>query len=803
MSSPEHDDHEQQLTREALLQELSRKRPRQSKVTSLYTYLPSRDIPSAYRLKLWQSLLGVDPMSQALLEQRINGVALDLPNQRVVRMDTQRTRADLPLFRCDTMRERIQNILTYYCKNREVEYKQGMNEVLAPVMIAAALEKKCQKEQVDEVFGDIVDDKMQTVDYEEAESLMSSVSNAIVYQVMERILAKFLSRIFGTDDEFISLQCSLRLFRLLLQYHAPDICVFLDQYDLLPELYATPWFFTLFAHTLDPNLLLPLWDFLIFHSTGRSNMGSRTLSDSATANAQEGQNSPCGPEILHFIAVAFVISNRNEILHCQQHYDERGPAELPMILRNLHFKNRKHLRSVCRDAVHLYMATPVTYRKQLYDICYGSTGTSQAVLERLESRICVKITVDELLEAEAKRGASAAQVDNSDVLQSPQFFIVDCRHTKEFKQGHLPTCFHFDPHTFEDAERLEDTILQFEGLKGLHIAILGSGDSSKTYSRPSKSANPYKLGEEEYDDSPTVDNAELGVEDSPAEDYTQEHDSGKKSLMDKAKRMRNRMKNRRRKKSSHELVTTSANEDDDYSADDLTRHLVLFFLQRGFPYVSEVQGGYTALHQHQSTAVNNVLISTVDEDTKPVTNKKNDASRKGDQPKRARARSIQERVSSALKNAVSDMSRGPPPVAVSSTYTSSMQYSDPENSVDFPSEEGEHSHQDREQLIRVWMYSQGDYPSNQVNEYRNRQGSRGSVDSQGTLRSSTAGSTASLHEVRKSAATRHKLEETAKVKSSKTQSGAATNVQLVHSRFSNEEMLLDAQLDEIESLSGV
>ena len=139
----------------------------------------------------------------------------------------------------------------------------------------------------------------------------------------------------------------------------------MDQYDILPELYATPWFFTLFAHTLNPNLLLPLWDFLIFHSTGRTTVGERTLADSTTANEQEGQNSPCGPEILHFVAVAFVISNRNEILHSPHNHDEHGPAELPMIMRNLRFRDRKHLSNVCRDAIHLYMATPVTYRKQL------------------------------------------------------------------------------------------------------------------------------------------------------------------------------------------------------------------------------------------------------------------------------------------------------------------------------------------------------------------------------------------------------------------------------------------------------
>ena len=185
-------------------------------------------------------------MSQTLLEQRINGVTLNLPNQRVVKMDAQRTRADLPMFECEETRERIQRILTYYCKNREVEYKQGMNEVLAPIVMAALLERKCMEDGVDEVFDRTVDSKLRTIGSNEAKTLMTSVSNAIVYQLFERMLSKvshmsllkdcklhrqigvflfqFLTRIFGTDDEFISLQCSLRLFRLLLQYHAPDLC---------------------------------------------------------------------------------------------------------------------------------------------------------------------------------------------------------------------------------------------------------------------------------------------------------------------------------------------------------------------------------------------------------------------------------------------------------------------------------------------------------------------------------------------------------------------------------------------------
>jgi hypothetical protein len=73
----------------------------------------------------------------------------------------------------------------------------------------------------------------------------------------------------------ISTPCrrSFNLFRLLLQYHDPKLCQFLDQYSLRPETYATPWvpplplppllirkFITLFARSTDPPVLYRIWD---------------------------------------------------------------------------------------------------------------------------------------------------------------------------------------------------------------------------------------------------------------------------------------------------------------------------------------------------------------------------------------------------------------------------------------------------------------------------------------------------------------------------------------------------------------
>ena len=62
----------------------------------------------------------------------------------------------------------------------------------------------------------------------------------LVMHLFSRMIARFLPRIFGSDDDqFVSLQCSFRLFRLLLQYHDPELCKFLDQFELPPELYGT------------------------------------------------------------------------------------------------------------------------------------------------------------------------------------------------------------------------------------------------------------------------------------------------------------------------------------------------------------------------------------------------------------------------------------------------------------------------------------------------------------------------------------------------------------------------------------
>lgn len=63
---------------------------------------------------------------------------------------------------------------------------------------------------------------------------------------MSQFIETFQTNIF-MDDEFYSLQASLKLLKLLLQYHMPELCLFLEQAGVTTELYAIPWFVTYLA----------------------------------------------------------------------------------------------------------------------------------------------------------------------------------------------------------------------------------------------------------------------------------------------------------------------------------------------------------------------------------------------------------------------------------------------------------------------------------------------------------------------------------------------------------------------------
>lgn len=57
-------------------------------------------------------------------DEEIRATVCDLENQRVVRADSERTRGNEMLDK-----DIVELVLTKYCKNNNIKYKQGLNEV--------------------------------------------------------------------------------------------------------------------------------------------------------------------------------------------------------------------------------------------------------------------------------------------------------------------------------------------------------------------------------------------------------------------------------------------------------------------------------------------------------------------------------------------------------------------------------------------------------------------------------------------------------------------------------------------------
>jgi len=130
-------------------------------------------------------------------------------NVRVIKNDCMRTRVGIF---DQALKDDLERLLTFYCKREKLSYKQGLNEVAAPF-----------------------------INFRTSHVHISNIYNYLVL-----FIDKFLPNAF-IDKDFLSLQCCFRILNLLLKYHDPSFHTFLNINDCPPEIYATPWFLTLFA----------------------------------------------------------------------------------------------------------------------------------------------------------------------------------------------------------------------------------------------------------------------------------------------------------------------------------------------------------------------------------------------------------------------------------------------------------------------------------------------------------------------------------------------------------------------------
>ena len=160
-------------------------------------------------------------------------LAIDIDNIKVkhsvINNDSKRTRVRECAIYPDFLNV-VRKVLIYYCDKYNILYKQGLNEILGPLIL---------------------------MKYK-----LKNVSLTEIINLCALIVDAFLPNYFY-EKEIYSLRSGLGLFLILFKYHEPTVFNKLDKMEINPEIYATNWLVTYISGKLNLINFFAFWDEII------------------------------------------------------------------------------------------------------------------------------------------------------------------------------------------------------------------------------------------------------------------------------------------------------------------------------------------------------------------------------------------------------------------------------------------------------------------------------------------------------------------------------------------------------------
>eukprot|EP00108_Taenia_solium_P008953 TsM_001179900 transcript=TsM_001179900 gene=TsM_001179900 len=289
--------------------------------------------------------------------------------------------------------------------------------------------------------------------------------------------------------------CSV--FRLLLQYHEPELCSFLDSHKLSPEVYAKGWFDSLFAGHLSSEALPAFWD--IYFLLGEPLFGMLValvlLVNAKDRLMQKGKD-------IGQMAVDETVS-----LNANEHMEMSGcetvnatPKSREEILVELWDLPKPMCPSDLVALVEITQAyslkTPSSFNTNYLPFLFGAPSPDSDS-HLLDGSLSLLISVEEVLGTQAlcqrlnqsppRLGTGMEMEAEEEEGDAVRFFLVDCRPAEQYNAGHLETAFYLDtelmlsnPAEFNiSVQALLQTqkrgIASGSRAVGEHIVFMGSG----------------------------------------------------------------------------------------------------------------------------------------------------------------------------------------------------------------------------------------------------------------------------------------------------------------------------------------
>ena len=261
------------------------------------TLSPTFDLITDEIINKWEKILKGNNLEKArLISDDINfdDYNLSYDCAQTIKNDSHRTRVR-ERFNFPDFEQTLQKILIYYCKHNNLEYKQGLNEVLGPFLL---LKIKLPKVKISRL-----------------------------YNLFTLFIDYFLPNYFY-EPELFSFRSSVSLVTLLLKYHDPELYNLFTENNISSEMYSINWLLTTFANKNSLEITYSLWDILL----------------------EENDQL-----FIHYMIISFLHHHRKKFM-------ETDGSSIPVLFSKIQISTKEELTEIVNRAREMRKNTPLSLR---------------------------------------------------------------------------------------------------------------------------------------------------------------------------------------------------------------------------------------------------------------------------------------------------------------------------------------------------------------------------------------------------------------------------------------------------------
>ncbi|CAB3989965.1 TBC domain-containing kinase, partial [Paramuricea clavata] len=370
------------------------------------------DIPPLLRDKIWAALLNVTgnvPVNYDNIDKESF-----TPTDRQIEVDIPRCHQYHQLLASPTAHGKFKRLLkAWVVSHPGLVYWQGLDSLCAPFLSLN--------------FND----------------------EALAHSCLKSFIPKYLYNFFLKDNSPI-IQEYLAVFCHLIAFHDPELFIHLDETGFQPELYAIPWFLTMFTHVFPLHKIYHLWDTLLL---GNSSFPLYI-----------------GMAILQQLRAQLLTYGFNECILLF--------SDMPEI----------DIERCVQDSIKIFQSTPKSVAARQHDYrpnekhegkVKAKTEKEFLPVEQLKSEKCPRLSLQDMLQIMDIRNGDKTDyaAKSPSKTQSKSWgLVVDIRHPEDYNRGHLSGSINMPSNqTFSDDNELVpcDSATTLQAAKGKIIIVLG------------------------------------------------------------------------------------------------------------------------------------------------------------------------------------------------------------------------------------------------------------------------------------------------------------------------------------------